>query len=334
MLHEGSKAILNEIKSTSPIPLREVMAEVAFNHWAKQANHNTQKHSFSDSIKELLKDKQIEVSENLQEGNVFFIPEKKKEKVDLNPGPEPKKEKVDPNPGPDAKKKEIKKQKEFGEKTLIATSSFRETKENILRMADYMYKFDLLPDSFNTPAKAVMGIQTAVSFGYRTCGQILMATKFMYIVNKRIELFGELPLAIVRASNELELIKEFFINKNYEEICLENKNLDDLELAAVCQIKRKGKSEKPFYITVKDLHRSGVIVNEDKTGWVFKKGKTGTWTNYYKDHWKFRARRKALNSEFSDVLGGIHITIQDKEFVFDENKEKTVNSLKKDLKIE
>ena len=71
----------------------------------------------------------------------------------------------------------------------------------------------------------------------------------MAVVKGSLYLWGELPLTIVMNSGELEDITEYFVDKDYKQISLENKNLDELPEACVVEITRKGKKMKRFFVS-------------------------------------------------------------------------------------
>ena len=184
------------------------------------------------------------------------------------------------------------------------------TKKTILKLADYLHRNKLLPDSIKKTEEAVVCIQTSMALGYRTFGEVCMAIRNMYVINNQVNLWGDLPLSLVRTSKLLEKFDEFFIDEEYKRICLENKNLKAAPFAAICLIKRKEVEEKEFHLTADDLEVSGGT--RLKSGaWEFKKGKdkkvSATWKLYPKIHWKRRLRGAALYDIFPDVLQGRHI---------------------------
>ena len=101
-----------------------------------------------------------------------------------------------------------------------------ESKEDVYKMSDYLFSYELLPDSIKSKQEAFIALQTAMSLGFKTFGNMLMAIKNMYFVNGQVELWGDLPLAIVEQSGNLVSIDEYFIDNEYKRISIENKNLD------------------------------------------------------------------------------------------------------------
>ena len=182
-------------------------------------------------------------------------------------------------------------------------------KEDAYKMSKYLWKNKLLPESIKTHQEAFVSLQTAMALGYQTYGNMILAIKNMYFVNGQVELFGDLPLAVVEKSGKLEYIREFFVDKEHQEICLKNKNLDKEILSAICIVKRTDKEEKEFHLTERDLKISGGKPDEHG-GWSFKKKgnyESITWKKYPKIHWTRRLRAFALKSTFPDVLKGVEI---------------------------
>ena len=141
-------------------------------------------------------------------------------------------------------------------------------------------------------------LQVASALGCKTVGDLVLAVSNMYFLKGSVHLWGDLPLSIVIKSGELEEIREFFIDKNYKEICLANKNLEEDPIAAICIIKRKGDKPKEFYLTIKDLERSGVCRDGNFVG----KAGMETWKLYPKTHWRRRLQRYSLGFVFADIL--------------------------------
>lgn len=182
------------------------------------------------------------------------------------------------------------------------------TKKTIIKLAEYLHKSNLLPDSIKKTEEAVVCIQTSMALGYRSFGEVCLAIKNMYVINNQVNLWGDLPLSLVRASGLIEKIDEFFINEENEIICFSNKNLNDTPSAAVILLKRKGEEEREFFLTAEDLEISGGTRLKNGSWQFVKGGKASmTWKLYPKIHWKRRLRGKALYDIFPDILQGRHI---------------------------
>ncbi len=162
------------------------------------------------------------------------------------------------------------------------------TLEEQYRIAKYYVQSGMLPKDYDTPEKALIGFQYAIELGLKP----LTAMKNICVINGQPNLWGELPLSLVRKSGKLEYIKEYFIDDQYIEISLTNKNLHLKKYAAICVIKRVDEEEKEFPWTVDDVQQS-------------KKGPV--WANYPQIMWKRKARSIALKDVFGDILGTFDI---------------------------
>ena len=156
---------------------------------------------------------------------------------------------------------------------------------------------------FETEDQVFLALQVAFSLGMKSMGDLFLAIGNMYFLKGRVSLWGDLPMALITKSGFLESIDEFFINKDYKKISIENKNIEDDPICAVFRVKRKKESVKEFYLTLKDLERSGNY----KDGNFMSVGKMDIWKKYPKLMWAKRLRRWALSEVFSDVLKGISL---------------------------
>lgn len=159
----------------------------------------------------------------------------------------------------------------------------------------------MLPKEYNTPEKAMIGIQYSMELGFRD--QPLTAMKNIAVINGMPSLWGELPLALVYKSGELELIDEFFVNDKNDKL---PPTCDHTEVnAAVCIVKRKGYDSREFAFTRSETIGLGVAA---------------IWTKYFKIMIKRKARAIALKDTFPDVLLGITIGEYDLNTVKEEVK--------------
>lgn len=207
--------------------------------------------------------------------------------------------------------KETKSDKEVSISEMKDISSLDPTKEklNVMKLAIYLQKNKLVPSTLKLE-EIVMCVHVALALGYKKFGNITMVIKNMTVMGGCVHLFGDLPLSLVQRSGELEDIKEFFIDENYNEICYQNKNLNAPIFAAICEMKRKGyKRMGTFSLTQKDLELSGGVALESGSfkfsKWSSKNNKiidSTTWLKYPKIHWTRRLRAWAIKSLFADKL--------------------------------
>ena len=183
------------------------------------------------------------------------------------------------------------------------SSIIEKTGAQIMNVANFMRRAGLIPSSFDTDEKAALGIQTAMSLGFRTVGQASSAMRRMYVISGSISIWGELPLALVRRSGLLDGIKEFFVDKNQKEISLENKNIFEPPEAFVCRVLRRGDKEwQTHFLTAADLIASGI----ERVGNKFTdKKKMNLWGKYTKAMWTYRVRNFLLKRVFPDALLGV-----------------------------
>ena len=172
----------------------------------------------------------------------------------------------------------------------------RISNEKMFHLAKYLNFKKLV--SFENADEVFLALQVAFSLGMETIGDLVLAINNMYIVKGRVGIWGDLPMAIVQKSGQLEFIEEFFIDKNYKKICLEEKNVDANPICAVCRIKRKNAELKEYYLTLKDLEMSGNYSNGRFKG----RNKMEIWNNYPKVMWAKRLKRWSIANSFSDVL--------------------------------
>lgn len=169
------------------------------------------------------------------------------------------------------------------------------TFEDSYRMARLYLASKMLPARFNTPESIVVAMQYAIELGINP----LTGLRQIAVVQGTPCTFGDLPLAMVQRSGKMESIREYLIDKDQNEICSKNKNLNAEAVAAVCVVKRKGDSEPlERFFSLDDAKTAGL-------------GGSPTWKSYPKLMLKYRARSQALKDKFPDCLNGIAIAEYD-----------------------
>lgn len=197
----------------------------------------------------------------------------------------------------------IKREIAISDDGIIQTKTF----EDLYRVSAQILKSGMLPRAYDTVEKVMTGITMVRELGLPP----LNGLKQLAIINGSPCLWGELPLAKVRNSGLLDSINEFAIDKDYKQICFENKNLDAEIYAAICMIKRKGCEQKSFAYTKMDAD-----LNPNSRGMV--------WKNYRSIMMKRRARSLAIKDEFGDVIGGMPIAEYDYDVIPTAGQEMTV----------
>ena len=162
------------------------------------------------------------------------------------------------------------------------------------RVADAMYRGGAFPKWVKSPIQALAISQFCRSLGLDP----MTGVQHTCEINGRLATWGEGPLAAVRASKKLTMLKEIFITKDYQEICLGNKNLDAPLFAAVCQMQRSSGERIERYFT-----------NEDEKKAM--KGLPEVWRGYQRIMYKRKARAEAIKDLFGDVIAGARIAEYD-----------------------
>lgn len=162
------------------------------------------------------------------------------------------------------------------------------------RIATAFSQGGLLPKGIDTPQKAFTAIQFAVSLGLPPA----TALRQIAIVNGVPSLWGDLPLALVNKRPDFEYKKELVFDKDYNEICFTNKNLDAEPYGAVCKLKRRGKPEVEGSFTIRESQKAGLSQKDN-------------WKKYPKRMLIYRARATAIKDSFPDAINGAGIAEYD-----------------------
>jgi len=186
------------------------------------------------------------------------------------------------------------------------SGAFRaQTVQAQLALANVYVKSGTLPKGYDTPEKVVAASQMAIELGLKP----LTGLKNIAVINGTPSLWGDAPLALVKASGLLEYIDEFFVDEKQNKICLENKNLDAVIFAAVCKSKRKTEPKEVVSIfTKKDVEKMGV-------------GGRDVWVKHFAIMIKRKARAINLKDNFPDILSGISIAEYDYNTTLNERGE-------------
>jgi len=152
--------------------------------------------------------------------------------------------------------------------------------EDMYRFAQHVANSGLAPKSFVRPEQIMIAIQMGAELGMPP----MKSLQSFAVVNGQARLWGDVPLALVRQSGNLEYIKESIEGDS------------DDSMYAICITKRKGDPEpKTTKFSVADAKKAGL--------W----GKAGTWQSYPKRMLQYRARSFNLRDNFPDCFGGATI---------------------------
>lgn len=181
-------------------------------------------------------------------------------------------------------------------KTMEADSSGVLVPKDITEAYKYaamIHKSNLAPASFDSPEKILVAMQTARELGINP----LTSLRSMYIVNGVVNLWGDLPLALVRRSGLMEDFTETQYDSNGLDMNDEKASRECDK--AVCRIKRRGENEIVKTITWAEVQAAGL----DKNKW----GTKDTYKNHRRRMMMMRVRTEAIKDGFGDVIQGIAI---------------------------
>jgi hypothetical protein len=163
------------------------------------------------------------------------------------------------------------------------------------RMAVAYFKAGMVPKSFKTPEQVFAGMQFAAELGL----PMLSGLRQIAIVNGQPSIWGDLPLALVRRTGELEFINETLFTETYDPICFDNKNINAPAWGAMCKLKRRGYDAIERVFTIDDAKKAGLLSRDN------------VWQTYPRRMLQMKARSIALKDVFSDALMGAAIAEYD-----------------------
>jgi hypothetical protein len=155
------------------------------------------------------------------------------------------------------------------------------TIKEAIEFAELLSKSSLIPKEFvGNPGNIIVAIQWGAELGLAP----MQAMQSIAVINGRPSIWGDTPLALVRASGLLDAIQE-----------------DIRDDGATCTVKRRGAVPISRTFTVDDAKLAGLWGKRGREG-----GPT-PWVTYPKRMLQLRARAFALRDEFTDVLRGMPI---------------------------
>lgn len=205
---------------------------------------------------------------------------------------------------------------------LLAPTSAGELSRFLSLLADG----GAFPDSFDTQPKRVAVYQMARSLmGDRW----QLALNHIATVKGRLTIYGELPRAIAEQTGEVEEFRCFVIDDQYREIGLANKNLESFPYAAVCEVKRKGRSLKQYTYTLQEAKNAGQYpaMKFDKESRQKVLSPDSPWNKFTKIMLMRKAQAMAVKFEFPDALLGCPISEYEDDIAPDLEKDVTPPSL-------
>lgn len=158
-------------------------------------------------------------------------------------------------------------------RSLVPTSF-----EGVWRMAQMLAASPFSPKDMKSPEACAGAITLGLDLGITP----IQAVQSIAVINGRPSIWGDLALALVRASPLCEDVEETLTGEGDK-------------MVATCIAKRKGAKPSTGQFTVDDAKRAQL--------W----NKSGPWQQYPKRMLQLRARAFALRDAFPDVLKGISI---------------------------
>ena len=128
------------------------------------------------------------------------------------------------------------------DKKLLAPKDQKELSTFIALLA----KGGAFPERFDTQVKRLAVYNASV--------QLLGADKWalgpnhMAFIKGTLTIYGEFPRTIAERTGQVQEFKVYVIDKDYKEICIDNKNLNEEPWAGVCEVQRKGRSLKKILL--------------------------------------------------------------------------------------
>ncbi|MEP9376161.1 recombinase RecT [Aquabacter sp. CN5-332] len=173
-----------------------------------------------------------------------------------------------------------------------------QTMEDVFYLADAVHKSKLAPAGLDNPQAVAIAILHGLELGVPP----MTALQRIAVINGRPTIWGDLALALVRASGAAESIKE--------EITGEGENR-----VALCTVKRKGEPEPVVgSFSVADARRAGLwddrmkVTRRRRDGsGTYEAANDAPWHRFPERMMKMRARAFALRDAFADVLGGLYL---------------------------
>lgn len=186
------------------------------------------------------------------------------------------------------------------------------TVEEQFRLATLYCKSGMLPSRFKTPEQVLTAMHFAAEHFPKT---VLTALRQIAIIEGTPAMFGDLPLAKAMTSHKWAGKSEYFLDKEGNKICEENKNLGAEIWAAVCKTRR--------YINLANIEEHTTVFSVDDAKRAGLWGRN-VWAKYPQDMMKYKARSRNLKDHFPDALNGVAIGEHDFDTVIDVLPDKSI----------
>jgi hypothetical protein len=183
------------------------------------------------------------------------------------------------------------------------------TLEGRYRIAKALLASGALPQHYKNASQVLVAMEQATHLGVSA----VLGINKMCLINGSPAIWGELPLALAYSKKYISDHEEIFFDKDYNEICFKNKNLNVDVFGCVSRVTRKDTGrvvERTF--TIDDAKAAGLLGKD-----VYKK--------YLKRMLQMRARSWALKDAAAELFFGIPIAEYDYNTIIDSNEPRDLN---------
>jgi hypothetical protein len=175
--------------------------------------------------------------------------------------------------------------------------------DEMYRMANWMSKSGMMPKGCDRPEQVMVAMQMGLEVGLSPT----QAVQNIAVINGKPSIYGDAAIGLVRGSGLISKHRETPITDA-------NGNVIGFE----CYSKRTDGSEMTHRFTMDDAKRAGLL------------GKSGPWKDYPSRMLQMRARSWVIRDLYADVLKGLHMVEEVRDFV----EAESVETLKADGPVE
>ena len=173
-----------------------------------------------------------------------------------------------------------------------------QTMDEVFHLADAVHRSGLAPTGLKNIQAVAIAIMTGLELGVPP----MTALQRIAVINGRPTIWGDLAIALVRASGLAETIKEEIIGEGDDRV-------------AICTVKRKGDPQPVVgSFSVADAKRARLWDPREKVqrrrqdgNGTYEALNDAPWHRFPERMMKMRARAFALRDGFADVLGGLYL---------------------------
>lgn len=180
----------------------------------------------------------------------------------------------------------------------------------LMRVVGQIAKGGGFPERFDTAEKRIAAYNMAHSL---MGGRWQLALNNIAIIKGQMTIYGELPSALAEQTKEVQEKRVFCVDKDLNEICLKNKNIDADPFAGVCVIQRKGRMLKEFTYTIEEAEKAGQYppMKWDRDLKKQVPNHDSPWEKFKKVMLMRKAMAMAVKFEFADAMVGVPVAEYD-----------------------